>query len=123
MSTKRPTEELIKVADIHEVSFCTSKIYNITYLSIILILQSMIFHADDRVVNIVQAVTCRSIFTELCYILYKCFVGFFQFFSQKNFSLIKSCMICGVFRMCGIPCAGEKSLWREGVLHSKNTAH
>lgn len=28
MSTKRPTEELIKVADIHEVSFCTSKIYN-----------------------------------------------------------------------------------------------
>lgn len=122
MSTKRPTEELIKVADIHEVSFCTSKIYN-NLLEYHIDSAAMIFHADDRVVNIVQAVTCRSIFTELCYILYKCFVGFFQFFSQKNFSLIKSCMICGVFRMCGIPCAGEKSLWREGVLHSKNTAH
>lgn len=122
MSTKRPTEELSKSQIFMKSRFAHQK-STITYLSIILILQSMIFHADDRVVNIVQAVTCRSIFTKLCYILYKCFVGFFQFFSQKNFSLIKSCMICGVFRMCGIPCAGEKSLWREGVLHSKNTAH
>lgn len=95
----------------------------ITYLSIILILQSMIFHADDRVVNIVQAVTCRSIFTKLCYILYKCFVGFFQFFSQKNFSLLSSRVWSVAFLGCVAYHVQERRVCGERESYILRTRH
>lgn len=53
MGTKRPTEELIKVTDIHEVSFCTSKIYN----------NLLEYHIDSAVYDLSRWRPCCQYYT------------------------------------------------------------